>query len=139
MSWRGWAWTVLLALAACSSHTGVNDGCLGSGHAVLVVEIPVGMGSVPALQTTGDCQVKPGGCAPLCGAGCSCEFTIDVVDNRSPSVVCHIQVTSSTGQVFTQDLSFVAENGGQCPLLFPMQTSVTVNFADAAVPDAAGD
>jgi hypothetical protein len=143
---RSWAWAGLLWLAACSSSPPkpkpAGDACLGGvAIASVDVELPGGMSSISSLQASGDCVPAPFGCSPACdGGGCDCTRSVSVVDGKkSPTAVCHIQVTSSLGQVFTRDVSFALDTSGTCPSLDPSVAKVTVDFADASIPDASGD
>jgi hypothetical protein len=49
----------------------------------------------------------------------------------------HLRVTSTTGQVFVQDLPFTVDFGGVCPRLSPSMVNVIAVFGDAGVSDGA--
>ncbi len=101
--------------------------------------------SISSVEASGACRPPRTGCAEpdvACDASpCGCTLDLEVVaaSGSSPTVVCHVEVTSTRGQVFVRDLSFTLEQGGVCPTLTPSTATVTVDFSDMADAGASDD
>jgi hypothetical protein len=137
---RWWPTVFFLAFAGtCSCDTtSVDDGCFAAPVAHVTLEFPREMLSISSVEASGACKPPLAGCAEpdvACDAGpCGCALDLEVVaaSGSSPTVVCHIEVRSTRGQVLVRDLSFTVEQGGVCPALTPSIETVTVDFSDAA-------
>lgn len=129
-------WIVLFVVSpACIPSTH----CDPSGTGILIT-VPGGRQSIGCYEVTGNCTANGFGCEPTplgaCdGSVCACSIGITVppIDNGD---ACHIMVSSTTGQVFRQDVTFKI-GGVECALVTlndPAQSTIIVDFADAGAP-----
>ena len=129
----------LLLFADCSTSTTCNPAT------DVFVDLPAGTDGISSLEATGACApLSPpvGGCVPVTTncetARCECKVEIQVNQTTFGSgstPLCHIQVTSKTGAVFTRDLTFTSA-AGSCFSVSGPTGDIQVDFADAGIGDA---
>jgi hypothetical protein len=136
--WFAAATTAALLGLACTPTTASQSPC-GQAAGFVYVDVPGGRGSLLSIDVSGACAASP---PPECsqisascdGFACDCRFLFRVAPASFVSgETCHIQATSTTGQIFVRDVTLMAFPDASC--FEPNSPFVTIDFRDAGAPD----
>jgi hypothetical protein len=120
---------------ACGGPT--NPACDTFGGFVYV-DVPGGARSVSAIEASGACVPDPTAmCATISqgcdGSACDCKFLFLIAEATFESDrICHLRATSSSGQVFTRDVTITTQDA-RC--YQPISPFVVLEFQDGGASD----